>query len=657
MENNMVENEEAQQLKTLNIYRKLVQAILFNRKYLLLFIFIVALVCVMATMQKLVSMSQFRYTAKTTLIYYPKRTNKIGYIDENQVQRIFSRNAMHHKLAESMNVGNDKGRVADYSVDVRQDWKQRNLYTIETHSSNKDDAINATNLMAELCIKEYVAFRIEDLGKWGETVNTRKKELSESLKKIEDELTQLSQDTGVGDPEQELGRIKVTIAQLRNTRTDLQVQLTNAKVSKSNVELLLKNIDTNALLNISQLRDFESELKKADEEIANLRNLYTDKNPRLSSVIEKRNAIVRKYNEFVKEKNIKNFNLEALSKASELQDKLRTSMINVEALTEKLSVLDSEISANEAIVKKLTAIIPHITQITHDRESLHKALKDLDSDSSSINYLLASVKNDMSQVERCDSVIAQNPFSITNIILAVIAGLGCMFIAATLLAFSGVVFGNVSALDELQAYQELNALGAIPESLKCYDDAGIDNRTVLDSIFYNFLQVDAPKKIVFLGALPGAQYPDSLKEGMNWNYAMSGKRLLHLKIVHSSAFTEPTGKDVKFLGAACYQGMDGETPAENPRALSQSELNLLQSDLEELQNEFDTVFISSDEPIDNFGVFFEQMLKLCDSAIILIGSHRSPRALLRYVVAKQHETGRCVMSILTNSKDTEIRRG
>ncbi len=651
------DNEEAQQLRTLNIYRKLVQAILLNHKFLLLFIFVVSLACVLATMHRLVSKSPFRYTARTALIYYPKRTSKIGAIDENQVQRIFSRNIMHQKLAESMNLGKGKGSVSDYSVDIRQEWKQRNLYIIETHSSNRDDAINSANLMAQLCIKEYVAFRIEDLGKWGETVNTRKKELSESIKKIEDEIAELSQDTGIADPEQELGRIKNVILQLKNTRTDLQVQLTNSKVSKENIDFVLKNIDSNALVNIEKLRSFHNDIKKADDEITSLRERYTDKNPRISGIIERRNDIVRQYNEFLKEKNIKNFNLDSLGKAAEVQAKLKDVLFNMEAINEKISVIDAEIKANEEIVKKLTHLIPHITQITHERESLQKSLKDLDSDSSSINYLLAAVKNDMAQVERCENANAQNPFSISNIVLAVISGLGCMFIAAALLAFIGVVFGNVSDLEELVAYPELNTLGAIPSSVHSYEAASDDEKTVLGSIFYNFMQVEAPKKVVFLGTLPGSKYSDFLKDGMNWNYAMSGRRLLHLKIVKGDSFKEPTSSDAKVFGAAYYMGMEGETPADNPRALSQTELSLLQSDIEEMQKDFDTIFITTNEPIDSFGVFFNQMLQLCDSAIILVGAHRSPRSLLRYVVSQQHKSGHCLMSILTNSKDSMSRKG
>lgn len=654
---NQTDNEEAQQLVTINIYRKLVQAILLKYKFLLLFIFAASTACVLATMKKLVNMSPFHYTAKTSLIFYPKRTSKIGSMDEHQVLRIFSRRIMQQKLAESMNLGREKGNVSDYSIEIRQEWKQTNLFSIESHSSNKDDAINAVNLMAQICIKEYVAFRIEDLGKWGETVNTRKMELTESIKKIEDQIAELSQTTKIADPEQEFDRIKGVIVQLKNTRSDLQVKLTNAKISKENVELILKNIDTNALLNIEKLRSFHNDIKKVDDEIAKLRETYTDKNPRIIGLIERHNDIVNQYNDFLKEKNIKSFNLETLGKAAEVQSKLMDILINIESINERISVVDAEIKANEELAQKLTSIIPRIMQISHERESLQKALKDLDDDTSSINYLLATVKNDMAQVERCESATAQDPFSVANILLAVIAGLGCMFIAAALVAFIGVIFGNVNDLDELLAYAEINALGAIPSSVHLYETASDDEKTAIGSIFYNFMQVEAPKKVVFLATLPGSNYSNFLKEGLNWNFAMSGKRLLHLKIVRADSFKEPTAPDAKIFGAAYYHGMEGETPADNPRALSQTELSLLQSDIAEMQNDFDTIFITSDEPFDRFGVFFDQMLQLCDSALVLVGARRTPRSLLRYVVSQQHKSGRCIMSILTNSKDSISRKG
>ena len=647
-----MDREEEQQLKVLNTYRQLIQAILLDHVFILLFVFVVSFACVLATTKKLVTLSHFRYTAKTSLIYYPKRTSKIGAIDENQVLRIFNRNAMQTKLTESMNLESGARSNSDYSVDIRLDYKQKNLYTIEAHSSNRNDAINAANLMAELCIKEYVAFRIEDLGKWGETVNTRKNELSESIKKLEDELAELSRETEVSDPEQELSRYKASLAHLKSTRTDLQVQLSNAKATQSNLEMLLKGIDTNALLNISQLRDFENSLKRCDEEIASLSNMFTDKNPRLRGVIEKKEKIQDDYEKFKSAHNIKNFNLEVLSKALELQGKYREVLMNVNVLNEKLAMLDSEITANEEIVKKLVAIIPRVTQLAHEKSSFQSTLKDLDSDSSAINYLLASVKNDISQVERCESASAQNPYSPSNVCLAVIAAFGCMFIAASLLAFFGYFFGNVVSLSELEAYPELNALGAIPKSLKSFADASNDEMTVLATIHYNFLQVKFPKKVIFVGSLSGGKYTSALKEGMNWSCKMSGMKYLHLKIVASDQFEEPDNPDVKMLGATYYHGEEGVLPAANPLALSQSELNLLQSDIAELQNEFDTIFIYTGKPIDRFGVFFSQMLSICDSAIIIVGARRSSRSLLRYVVKQQHESGRCIMSILTESNDS-----
>ena len=133
-------------------------------------------------------------------------------------------------------------------------------------------------------------------------------------------------------------------------------------------------------------------------------------------------------------------------------------------------------------------------------------------------------------------------------------------------------------------------------------------------------------------------------------------KYLHLKIVGSDTFEEPENPEVKMLSATYYHGEEGVMPTANPLALSQSELNLLESDIAELHNEVDTIFIYTDKPIDRFGVFFNQMLSVCDSAIIIVGARHSSRSLLRYVVAQQHESGRCIMSILTGSNDSMPKR-
>ena len=647
-----MDREEEQQLQTLNTYRKLVQTILLDHIFFLLFVFVVSFACVLAMMKKMVSVSPYRFSAKTSLLYNPKHSSKIGANEESQLLRIFRRNAMKGKLKNRMDLLVEGGNANDYTVEIRPEWKQKNFFTIETHSSNRDNAINAANQMAELCIEEYKAFREEDLKKWLESVNVRKNDISESIKAVEEKLSELSHEMDIMDPGHELTNYKTTIAALKSKRTELQAQLTNAKLSLTTVETLLNNIDKNAILHISRLREFERDIKKCDDEISVLRNNYTDKNPKLRGIIEKRSRIVEQFNNFLKDKNINNFNLDALAHATDIQEKQRDLLLKINSLNERLALIDSEIKTNEEMINKLVVVIPNVTQLSHEKNALQQTLKSLEDDASSINYLLGAIKNDIIQVERCEDAISQNPFSHTNVAIAFIAAFGCMFLVAALLSFVGVFFGNVVRLAELEAYPELNALGAVPDSLRNFDKATDDEKTVLATIHYNFVQVKSPKKVVFIGTLPGAHFTSALKKGMNWSCLVSGMKFLHLKIVATDGFEEPDNHEMEILAATYYHGEEGVMAAENPRALSQAELNLLENDIKELQSKFDTVFIYSDGPIDRFGVFFNQMLSICDSAIIIVGAKHSSRSFLRYVVSQQHETGRCVMSILTNSNDS-----
>ena len=172
---------------------------------------------------------------------------------------------------------------------------------------------------------------------------------------------------------------------------------------------------------------------------------------------------------------------------------------------------------------------------------------------------------------------------------------------------------------------------------------------VLDSIFYIFEQKCGEGGIIFKGVLPGATFHQEIIENFEWNFAMSGKKMLILYITSAKDYVPPAGSTE--LCIVSYENVTGALPLENPATLSPSEMQMLQQDVIDLRTTFDLVFIVRKEPLDKAGVFFSQILSFCDSAIILVGARHTKRSMLRYVIDHQRKTEKPIMTIAVNSRD------
>ncbi len=643
--------EEQEQLQQLNIFRKLIVSLICKYIWILISVFIIASCVTMFFIYRTIINSPTRYTAQTNLQYYPKSTKKVRAFDNQQVMQICTRSQMIPKLAEKLQLAPKDQATLGSRLLLRSELLKQNNIIITTTAATEEDAVNMANAFADLCIQEYVNLRTDDLNKWMESIQVRKAEITESMKVAEDKERQLTQDLGIMYPENEVNRLRTSIAQQKHSLNEINIQLANANARKKNVEQLLFGISPNLIVHVAEVKDYRNKLARIDNDLVRMKQLYTENNPRLLALLSQRKTIEDEYNAFLKEKDISAVHEEDIKLIEQSKGGVRELTVRIELLTESQTALKQDIEKDERQLQKISESLPQLQQLIQQRSSLQDSNKDLEKDIADINYLLTSIKNDLSQLERVNRALALQPFAFHNLLLALISGgiltgfLGALFVAWDLF------FGKVGGPAEIQFYPQVTYLGAIP-SVSPEQDLNHDERMLMDGLFYKFDQTNVSKKLIFLSVFKGAEYSKVLEEVLEWNYAVSGRRMMYLKLVPAAEYKEPVAEsEGEQLGAVYVNGSTGTMPVENINALSPSEFMLLQNDLKELNQRFDSIIIYREKAVTTSGVFFTQMLKFCDSTLALLGSSRTSRSTMRYIIRQQKHTAKCIMMILTHVKD------
>ena len=100
----------------------------------------------------------------------------------------------------------------------------------------------------------------------------------------------------------------------------------------------------------------------------------------------------------------------------------------------------------------------------------------------------------------------------------------------------------------------------------------------------------------------------------------------------------------------------GWFPVLNRYALAPTELEILKADLAELKNSFDTVFICMEGGFRKGGSFFDQLLSISESVVLMVGTARTPRSWFNYVRRHVETVGKPMLAIAADASAKIVRR-
>lgn len=641
---------ERERMLQFELYRKLCVAILLKWWWAVLLL-VVGTAAVLAVMFEIRFLeSGERYETETGLFFFPKEMKFYSTMTLKQALELFARSTLRKQVADRLNLSGRERATLGGRMEISSERSRPNLIRISVKAATVESAVLLANTVADVCCDEYVEFRSRDLRSRLDTLLDRKAELLRSLDRCDKQQRELVSTWTALSPSQELDRLRAFISIALAKLSELNIRYANEEAKCRNLKESLSKIDPVALKYSNHLKELLDNQERLKRETVQLRQLYTEKNPRLLAILMEYKDAEKEYHDFLKEKGIRAHDPDALRNADAMLKEQAAANENLAVLKQNRNSLTSEIEKNRETVSKLTAVLPKYSELVTQRQALFEMLNSVEEGIGDMQLLMAMTPNDIQQVEKVTGAFSGTAFDKKSLALTVA---GTMLVSGTgvfLLIGLLILLGRIASPEEVSAYWTLALLGVYPASEDQFASEQ-EKEALLHDIFYKFRKKLGNGHVVFEGVGEGGEMVSDILRSLDWNSAMAGLKVFRIDIVPAVDFTESkeSGGESDLVAIQC-SGTQGCLPVGNPHALSPAELEMLGCDVKELLNRYDLLIFSRSAPLRVNELFFRQMVEFCDCSLLYFGAGATSRRLLRYTASLPRSCGRAVAVILTGVK-------
>lgn len=643
--------EERARLRGLIAVQKVVLGIALRWWFLFVVVFLALLALFSSFLWMRGSKSVKRFETTTRLLYSPKKVSRVDPLGDKQLMTILERASLKRRVQDHVDMELMERMCLTVDMKIEQSRRQSNLFTLTAASQTRQGAYAKVNAYADILIDEYVAYRSKDLEFWRQSLENRRKEQMKKISDIDAEEAAFKTTTGALSPKESLLALNMLISDQRKNDSALGVDIANEELKKRKQEEIVGKSGAAVIANAQAIRKRADAIAAIDSELAQLREKYTELNPKVAGRVQDRSEKVAELKEFLKSKGVEELDIDKIDRIEKAAGELAECMTRLEAIHQKRAALEQEISDNEKRASELAKIVMDYERIEVRRADLTASVRDIDDQLSGIAYAIGSLRNDLRQIERSTGADDNGPIGMKKAVFAV----GGSFVVAGGLLFLVVVvellFGKVRDGREIAAYDGISFLGPLPKSGGMPED---EAREAMGVIALKTLLAAKDAKTIFVCRLPGAEPNMAFAEAMDFTATMSGARSFLLDLVSHSEFTPPEGAE-EMIGMV-RSGQRGWFPAANRFALAPTELQMLKADIASLGESFDNIFIRIEDVVRVGGTFFDQLLEMSDAVLLMIGSGRTSRRSFAFARRHLRRSGKLVMAIATDSSPKRVRK-
>ena len=642
---------EREQLRRLALLQKVSKLVLAKWAWLLVAVFVALAASFSTYLVRHTATSGHRFKAETSLMYSPRQVSRIENMSDKQLMSVIGRRSIKRRVAAELPMSTEELECLTIDLDIVQERRPSNIFTLTARAPSRASAVAKVNAYASLLVKEYVEYRKRDLENWRESIMVRKQSMQRQIAELESEESTVKAGAGVVAPVETLTMLNSMLSDQRRTQSDLNVQIANEEAKRKRLESSVGNIGPLVAQNAGAIRRRNEEITALDAEIARLRELYTDANPKVIAKLEDRQRLIESYTRFLEGQGISGIDPAAIDQIAESADDLAETTMRLSALKENLESVNRAIEGNEKRAGELTAVIPSFERLRVRRNDLETIMRGLDDQIDNISYLEMSIANDLRQIERTEGADGTNPMRSRNFIIAFAAAMFCTAVLGFWILALELAFGKVSGGREIEAYDDMRYLGALPVKGSMPEGAEKD---VLGVISLKIADADVPNGIVLVSRLPGAAWHPGFWESLDWTLSMAGRPAFTLEIEAHADFTPPEGAET-LVNTVC-KGQRGWFPVDNRYTLAPTELSILQADLQQLRQQYDMILLLMPSDIRRGGSFYDQLLGVCDTVLLGVGVGKTPRSWFSYARTHVQAAKKQAMDVATGESARKVHR-
>ena len=594
--------------------------------------------------------SATRFEATTRLLFNPQKVSKLDNLSDKQLLSIIDRGSLKSRVHERLERTAPPGERLDGDMTIKQERHPPNLFTLTAEGATQKIATQKANAYAEVLVDEYVAYRTVDLENRRGSIEARRKTLMDQLTQNESETARLKAKTGVVSPQETLTTLNTLISDQRRNLASIGVDIASEEKRQHKLNASVGSAGPMIMANAAAIRRRADAISTIDKELSTLRESYTDLNPKVAGKVHDRAALMKEMQEFLKSKGVGELDVDRIDQIEKAAGELAECGTRIEALSETKRTLEQELKDNEKRADQLMSMIPEYERLQARHDDLEHSVRAQSDELNDITYLMTTLHNDLRQIERAGDAEDHGGLSVKTMLKAIIcAGICVCSLLFWILAIE-FSFGNVRNGKEVAAYDSVKFLGSLPKPRKLPED---EAREVMGVVALKILGADVPRGIVLVCRLPGANENTGFEEVLEYTSSMSGIRVFTLNVVSNATFTPP--EDGEQMIGTVRKNARGWFPVANRYALAPTELQILQADLDELRQSYDMVFISMEGGFRRGGSFFDQLLDVSETVLIIMGTAKTKRSWFGYVRRHVESVGKPMLAINTGASTKAVR--
>jgi hypothetical protein len=645
--------EERERLRRVTIALKVASGILLKWSFLFVLAFAGLFAGFSWFLVQRAAQSPWRYSSTTRLLYMPREGGKVPVLGDKQLLRVLERLSLKRQVGEDLPLPPGERARLGLDLEIKQESKPTNLYTLTAHSGSREAAIRKVNAYADVLIEEYGSQRLRELARWGGAAEIRKAAMRSELAKVEAELADLKIQSGTEHPVEALVTMTSMIGENRRNALMLDVEVSAAEKTRAVLEEGQGELGTALLARAPELKKLKASMEELDDEIAKLRQVYTDLNPKVRGKLEDREELEKKYQAIVAECGGEDPGLAGVEQAEKAQMSLLDATSRLEALKEQRESFAEKMARDDARAEALSEIAPRVAVLAARRSELKRELEEMEEQLGNLTYLQKSAGTDLRQIERSEAAGERSPFRAVNFAMAAGAAGGGTAALAFLTVLLGFWLGRVRGAKELAAPGDIRVLGSLPGRWAMRKRR---EQEALGVVAIHFVDAPESKGTVLVCRLKGAKPQPKFEEALDWSLSMAGVRPFVLTIVPPSGKGVPKDEEAVTMLNTVRKGPKGWFPVVNRYSLAPTELQMLRADLAGLREEFDCIFVETSGGLRHGGAFTEQLLGVCDAALLAVGANRTRRSELAYVRRLVQAAGKPMMGLVTGARGRVVRK-
>lgn len=650
MEDVLTEEERAAMRKFAAL-RKVAWGIVVKWTWLFLLVFIYLAAGFSAYLVHRLSKSAHRFEASTRLMYNPRQAGKVSPVGDKQLLRILERRSLRKRVGEVLPMPPGEKETLVIDLTIQQEGRPSNFYTLRAKSRSRVAAIRKVNAYADILMDEYASYRAQELARWMGAAGAKEEDFAKEIAELESQEAMLKMEAGTPSPTETLTTLNNMMSDQRRNLLMMEVETSTEKAKKEKYEEDLGDLGPSILGCSEELQPIKQAMESLDAEIAKLREMYTDLNPKVRGKLEDRAALEEEYMAILEARGIQGLTVRDISRIERSAHGLIDAQTRLAALQRSREALERSLRENEQKAEKLSLVAPQLERVRSQRADVERLRREVGEQLDEVGYLRATLRSDLQQLERTEAASDRNPLGPKTFLMA---GAGALVCTGALLVWTvmlGLLLGRMRGAVELGAYGDVEVLGSLPRRWALRKRAEKD---ALGVVALNFVNAQSPKGVVLVCRLKGAKPQPKFVEALDWSLSMSGLRPFVLNVVQNSEFK--ADEDAETLINTVKKESEGWFPVVNRYSLAPTELQMLRADLEALKADFDCILMVMPGGLRRGGNFLSQLLGVCDSALLMAGSDKTPRRELAYVRRLVGIAGKPMMGLVTGAPGRVVKR-